>query len=115
MESTCFVMKLKHDKIKDYAYIHKKGNTWVEVLENIKNARINKMKIFLLEDYSICYMEAENIGEAFEYLGQQPSQRKWNEVTSEFMDTQPDYDSEEVVKTLKCIFDFDNGEQQETR
>lgn len=114
MESTCFVMKIKHDRKKDYLDIHKKGNTWPEVLNNIKNANINKMKIYMLEDYAICYMESENIKKAFEYLGEQPIQRKWNEVTTEFMDTQPDYDSEEVVKTLKCIFDFDNGEQHET-
>lgn len=78
MQSTCFVMKIKHDKKNNYLDVHKKGNTWPEVLNNTKNANINKMKIYMLEDYSICFMEAENIKEAFELPGEQPTQRKWN-------------------------------------
>ncbi len=114
MESTCFVMKLKQDKISGYIDIHKKGKTWPEVLNNIKNADIEKMKIYLLDDYAIVYMEADDIKKSFKYLGDQSSQIKWNEATSEFMETQPDYDSKEVVKKLKCVFDFEEGEQKET-
>jgi len=113
MESTCFVLKLKHDEIAGYEDIHKKGNTWPDVIDNIKNAGIEKMKIYLLHDYSIVYMEAVDIKKSFDYLGSQPSQIKWNEATSRFMETQPEYGSEEVVKTLKCVFDFEKGEQRE--
>ena len=104
-------MKIKPERKKDYIDIHKKVNIWPEVLDNIKNAGIKKMKIYILENYAICYMEAENINAAFKYLGEQPIQRKWNEATADFMDTQPDYDSKEVVKTLNCIFDFYDKEQ----
>ena len=112
MESSCFYMKIKPEGIKGYADIHKKGNVWKEVLQNIKNAGFEKMKIFMLDNYAICYIEAENIEKAFEYLGQQPDTSRWNSATSAFMDTQPDYESEEVVKTLECVFDFENGVQK---
>jgi len=112
MESSCFYMKIKPEGIKGYADIHKKGNVWKEVLQNIKNAGFEKMKIFMLDNYAVCYIEAENIGKAFEYLGQQPDTPRWNSATSAFMDTQPDYESEEVVKTLECVFDFENGVQK---
>jgi len=112
MESSCFYMKIKPEGIKGYADIHKKGNVWKEVLQNIKNAGFEKMKIFMLDNYAVCYIEAENIEKAFEYLGQQPDTSRWNSATSAFMDTQPDYESEEVVKTLECVFDFENGVQK---
>jgi len=112
MESTCFYMKIKPDGIEGYKDIHKKGNTWGEVLENIKNAGFEKMKIYLLENYAICYVEAENIATAFNYLGKQPDTPRWNAATAAFMDTQPDYDSDEIIKTLECIFDFEHGEQK---
>jgi L-rhamnose mutarotase len=112
MESSCFYMKIKPEGIKGYVDIHKKGNVWEEVLKNIKNAGFEKMKIFMLDNYAICYIEAENIEKAFEYLGQQPDSPRWNEVTSAFMETQPDYGSGEVVKTLECVFNFEGGKQK---
>ena len=112
MESSCFYMKIKKEGIKGYVDIHKKGNVWKEVLENIKNAGFEKMKIFMLDSYAICYIEAENIKEAFEYIGQQPDTPRWNSATAAFMETQPDYESKEVVKTLECVFDFENGVQK---
>jgi len=112
MESSCFYMKIKPEGIKGYVDIHKKGNVWNEVLENIKNAGFEKMKIFILDNCAICYVEAENIEKAFEYLGKQPGSAKWNDATSVFMETQPDYESEEVVKTLECVFDFEEGKQK---
>ncbi|MBN1298403.1 MAG: L-rhamnose mutarotase [Actinobacteria bacterium] len=112
MESTCFYMKIKPEGKKDYINIHKKGNVWNEVLENIKNAGFEKMKIYMLDNYAVVYVEAENISKAFEYLGKQPATPKWSEATAAFMDTQPDYDSEEVVKYLECLFDFEHGVQK---
>jgi L-rhamnose mutarotase len=112
MESSCFYMKIKPDGIKGYVDIHKKGNVWNEVLENIKNAGFEKMKIFMLDNYAICYIESENIEKAFEYLGKQPGTPKWNEATAAFMDTQPDYGSDEAVKNLECVFDFEDGVQK---
>ncbi len=112
MESTCFYMKIKPDGIEGYKNIHKKGNVWKEVLENIKNAGFEKMKIYMLENYAIVYIEAENISKAFEYLGSQPDTPRWNEATSAFMDTQPAYGSDEVVKYLECVFDFEHGGQK---
>ena len=112
MQSTCFYMKIKPEGIDGYREIHKKGKTWPEIIENIKNAGFEKMKIYMLENYAICYIEAENIEKAFEYLGKQAGTAEWNAATAEFMDTQPDYDSDEVVKYLECVFDFEHGEQK---
>ena len=111
MESICFVMKIKPDKINDYINIHRKGNVWQEILENHKRAGVNKLKIYMLENNAIAYMESEDIEKSFEILGKQESQKKWNEVTAGFMDTQPNYDSNKVVQDLPCIFNYENGKQ----
>lgn len=112
MESTCFYMKIKPEGKEGYINIHKKGNVWREVLDNLKNAGFEKMKIYMLGNNAICYVEVESIEKAFEYLGKQPGTPKWNDATAAFMDTQPDYDSEEVVKYLECVFDFEGGIQK---
>ncbi|MBM3699625.1 MAG: L-rhamnose mutarotase [Actinobacteria bacterium] len=112
MENTCVYMKIKPEGREGYINIHKKGNVWKEVLENLKNAGFKKMKIYMLDNYAVVYIEAENIAKAFKYLGKQPDTSRWNEATSAFMETQPDYDSEEVVKQLECVFNFENGVQK---
>ncbi len=111
MESTCFVMKIKEDKIEDYKNIHKKGNVWKEVLENIDNADIKKMKIYMLENNAIVYVESPDLKKSFDYLGKQKSQERWNKATEDFMDTQPEYGQDKPVKDLKCVFDFVDGKQ----
>jgi len=105
-------MKIRPEGVEGYKNIHKKGNVWEEVLKNIKNAGFEKMKIYMLDNNAICYVEAENIEKAFEYLGQQPGTPEWNDATAAFMVTQPEYGSKEVVKYLECVFDFENGEQK---
>jgi len=105
-------MKLKKDKIDEYIDIHKKGNVWPEVIKNITDSGVKKMKIYVLDEYSIVYAEAEDIDGALKKMGDREIQHKWNEATADFMDTQPDYDSEEVVKKLKCVFDLENGKQK---
>jgi len=112
MQGTCFYMKIKPDKISEYINIHKKGNVWQEVLDNIKKSGLGKMKIYMLDEYAIVFAEGKDISKSFEYLGKMESQLKWNEETAPYMDTQPDYDSDEPVKTLECIFDFENGVQK---
>lgn len=111
MESTCFVMKIKKDKLKDYIHIHKKGQVWQEVLDNLKNAGIEKMKIYMLKNYAIVYAESRDIKQSFDYLGQQESQNRWNQATEAFMDTQPQYGQEKPVENLECVFDFVEGKQ----
>jgi L-rhamnose mutarotase len=112
MQSSCFVMKLKADKIKEYIEIHKKGNVWPEVLENIHVSGISKMKIYILGTHAIVYTESEDLNMALTNMGKQKIQKEWNKATSDFMETQPEYDSEEIVKTLDCVFDFENGKQK---
>jgi L-rhamnose mutarotase len=114
MESICFCLKIKKDKLNEYVDIHKKGQVWESVLNNFRNANIKKLKIFMLENTAILYMESPDIKKAFESIGQQESQLKWNQATAAFMDTQPNYGSDKIVDDLPCIFNFEDGEQKDT-
>lgn len=108
MKSICFVMKIKTDKIKDYIDIHKTENVWPEIFQNLKIAKINKLKIYLLENNAICYLESEDPIKSLKILGQQKTQIEWNKVTSDFMETQPEYDSTKIVEELKNVFEYES-------
>ena len=108
MKSICFVLRVKHNKINDYINIHKKENVWPEIYENLEKAKINKLKIYLLKNNAICFLESNDVYKSLDLLGKQESQKKWNEVTSEYMYTQPNYGSNKIVDELNCIFDYES-------
>ncbi len=111
MESACFILKIKPDRIGDYVDIHKKGRVWKEILSNLKNAGLEKMKIYMLENNAIVYVETPDVKKAFDYLGKQESQARWDQATADLMETQPGYGKEEKAESLQCIFDFEKGVQ----
>ncbi len=111
MQKVCWIMKIKPGKNEDYIKIHKKGKVWPGVLNAMKEAGFEKMRIFIYKLLVIVYAEVENLENASLYLSKNPHTIKWNKISLSMMDEPPDYASAGGINKLPLVFDFEDGKQ----
>jgi len=71
MEHVCFLLRVKKEKLEEYLEAHK---VWPELLDAIKAAGIGNYNIFYGPDGLIVgYLEAENVQQSLEKLGDRKS------------------------------------------
>ncbi|MBN1437252.1 MAG: L-rhamnose mutarotase [Sedimentisphaerales bacterium] len=102
MERVCFLLQVKRDKVDEYLKVH---DVWPEMLEEMKKAGLRNYSLFLRPDGLVVgYLEADNVQEAFDRLGQTEVNKRWQEKMAEFFEAGSGDLKEGDIEFLKSYF-----------
>ena len=106
MERILYAIKLKRDRAKDYEDVH--INAWPELLKTIKDCGFKSEYIFRFKDYSLVFMEAEDINKSFKLFLETDVAKRFGKVVTPMVEEYPDFEAEGKLKGLKKIFDLND-------
>ena len=84
MERVCFFLQVKKERLDDYLKAHQ---VWPEMLDAMKDAGIRNYSLFYRPDgLLVGYLEAENVQQSLQKLGQTDINKRWQEHMAEFFE-----------------------------
>ena len=107
----CLSLDLKEDPdlISEYRHWHEKRHIWPEIPAGIREAGIQQMEIYLLNNRLFMIIEA---GPEFDFdrdmkrLATLPRQREWEAFISSYQKSLPGQSSSEKWKLMERIFEL---------
>jgi L-rhamnose mutarotase len=76
MEYGAYFGKIRPGKQREYLEAHKA--VWPELLEVMRQAGVSKESCFVLENYIVVYVEADDIKETMDKLAENPINQRWD-------------------------------------
>jgi L-rhamnose mutarotase len=83
-QRSAFVLRVKPDRIEDYVEAHR--IVWPEMLDALRGAGIRNYSIFRDGTQVFGYFEADDLGQAAAYLGQQEVCARWQDAMAELLE-----------------------------
>ena len=84
MERVCFLLRVKKEKLDDYLKAHQ---VWPEMLDAIRKAGIRNYSQFYGPDgLLVGYLEAENVQQSLQKIGQTDISKRWQEHMAEYFE-----------------------------
>lgn len=84
MQRVAFTMHVKAGQQREYIRRHKA--VWPEALEEMRQAGIHAMSIFMKANELFVYMEVEDYAQAVEMLAKSPDSVRWEEYMAPIME-----------------------------
>lgn len=100
-------LKSRPELIDAYRKLHSREGVWQQVLDNIRDAGILEMEIYLLGNrlFMIVEMPADlSWDEAMERMAAAPQQKEWEILTAQYQHTDPTAKSHEKWELMERIF-----------
>jgi L-rhamnose mutarotase len=84
MEYRAYFGKIRAGKQREYIEAHKA--VWPELLEVMRQAGVNRERCFVLEDYVVVYVEADNIKATMDQLAENPINQRWDSFMEDILE-----------------------------
>ncbi len=104
MEKACLILEIKKDKLEEYINLHK--NAEKKLLKALNDSGFIDELIFIFKNYSIIYMEAEDINKAFTNYGKTETAFNWTKKIEPLLDKGVNFTKSGKVLGIEKVFDL---------
>ena len=112
MEYRAYRMRLKKERVRDYADVHRKEKIWDSVVDGLKKAGFTRMLILQQEQDIILFEAAQNLKQAYDYLSKDAESARWDKMISDWMELYPQYNAirgDIEFEEVPVVFYYENG------
>lgn len=104
MEQICLILEIKENRINEYISIHKDAKE--NLLVALKDSGFVNEYIFMLNNYSIIFMESEDVDRAFKIYGATNAAKDWAEKITPLLKKEVEVTKDGKLKGLEKVFDL---------
>jgi L-rhamnose mutarotase len=106
MPRTCFLLKVRSDKLDEYKRRHQ--TVWPEMLQALRNTGWKNYSLFLHDDgLLIGYVECDDFQKCLDGMATQPINEKWQREMSPFFEKLEGDRPDQAMFTLPEVFHLD--------
>ncbi len=106
-------MRLREDRVEDYARAHAKGQVWQSVLDGLSKCGIERMIIFQDGREVILFEAAEDLEASYRNLAQDGASMEWDRMVAQWMEKYPSLDGigagDVSFEQVSIVFNFERG------